>query len=320
MKTRALKILATMNLLALLLFVGAVPSIIAGDATPYATQLWEANCASCHGADGKGQTLMGQRLGAKDFTDPNVQASFTDDDATKAIKYGVTNAEGTLVMKAFTSLSDADIQDLVMYVRAFVLPFTYITNGTAITITGYTALGGDVTIPSTINGYPVTTIGTNAFSGSILTSVTIPDSVTSIGGYAFSDCYYLTEAFFLGNAPNANGGPGSADASVFTNETGTVYYVPGTTGWSTYFGGWPTAQWYQPQPQIFGSGYGLGVGSQGFQFTISWATNATVVVEASTNLQDWIPISTNTLVNGTSTFLDSAWTNHSQRFYRVRPQ
>jgi len=49
-------------------------------------------------------------------------------------------------------------------------------------------------------------------------------------------------------------------------------------------------------------------------------TNATVVVDASTNLQDWIPISTNTLVNGTSTFLDSAWTNNPQRFYRVRLQ
>lgn len=52
---------------------------------------------------------------------------------------------------------------------------------------------GDVTIPETVtyNGttYSVTTIGIEAFSGcSGLTSVNIPNSVTSIDGYAFSGC------------------------------------------------------------------------------------------------------------------------------------
>ena len=37
--------------------------------------------------------------------------------------------------------------------------FTFTTNNGAIIITGYTGLGGAVTIPSTINGYPVTGIG-----------------------------------------------------------------------------------------------------------------------------------------------------------------
>ena len=57
-----------------------------------------------------------------------------------------------------------------------------------------------------------------------------------------------------------------------------------------------------------------------FQFTISWATNTFVVVEASTNLQSWTPVITNTLVNGTNAFWDSDWTNYPQRFYRVRSQ
>lgn len=61
--------------------------------------------------------------------------------------------------------------------------------------------------------------------------------------------------------------------------------------------------------------------SQGFQFTISWGTNTSVVVvEASTNLHDWTPVSTNTLVNGTSAFVDSAWTNYPHRFYRLRSE
>ena len=59
---------------------------------------------------------------------------------------------------------------------------TYTTNNGTITITGYTGPGGAVTIPSTINGLPVTSIGNYAFSNcTSLTSVTIPDSVTSIG-------------------------------------------------------------------------------------------------------------------------------------------
>jgi hypothetical protein len=155
-----------------------------------------------------------------------------------------------------------------------------------------------------------------------LTSVTIPGSVTSIEQFAFSICTNLHQAFFQGNAPSvsATGGPGNPDNTVFWGESGTVYYVPGTTGWSTNFGGWPTAQWYQPQPQIFGSGNGLGLRSNGFQFTISWATNTAVVVEASTNLQNWTPVITNLLVNGTNAFGDSTWTNYPQRFYRVRSQ
>ena len=52
---------------------------------------------------------------------------------------------------------------------------------------------GAVTIPSTLGGNPVTSIGNYAFSGcSGLTSVMIPDRVTSIGSSAFSGCSGLT--------------------------------------------------------------------------------------------------------------------------------
>ena len=60
--------------------------------------------------------------------------------------------------------------------------FLYTTNNGTISIAGYTGPGGDVTIPGTINGLPVTSIEDWAFAECYsLTSVTISNSVTSIG-------------------------------------------------------------------------------------------------------------------------------------------
>ena len=49
-----------------------------------------------------------------------------------------------------------------------------------------TSTTGDLTIPSMLDGYPVARIGSSAFNSCGLTSVTIPDSVMSIGDYAFA--------------------------------------------------------------------------------------------------------------------------------------
>jgi hypothetical protein len=61
---------------------------------------------------------------------------------------------------------------------------TVVVNG-QVTITDYTGSVKDVRIPDRINGFPVTSIGAAAFWDNRLTSVTIPDSVTSIGDQAF---------------------------------------------------------------------------------------------------------------------------------------
>ena len=67
-----------------------------------------------------------------------------------------------------------------------------VSNGKA-TITGYKiSIGRSITIPSTLGGYPVTSIGSSAFYNCSLASVTIPNSVTSIGSSAFCDCCSLT--------------------------------------------------------------------------------------------------------------------------------
>ena len=69
------------------------------------------------------------------------------------------------------------------------LDFTYATNNGAITITGYTGAGGAVTIPDAITGLPVTSILGFAYGQQPqwvnVTNITIPESVTSLGDFAF---------------------------------------------------------------------------------------------------------------------------------------
>jgi cytochrome c6 len=84
-----------------------------------ASATWNANCASCHGKDGSGATMMGKKLNTKDYRDAKVQAMFSDAEAERAIKEGVkTNGKET--MKPFAGkLSDADIKALVACIRSF---------------------------------------------------------------------------------------------------------------------------------------------------------------------------------------------------------
>lgn len=61
-----------------------------------------------------------------------------------------------------------------------------------IEITGYTGSASELVIPSEIQGLPVESIDYGAFvECTTLTSVTIPDSVTSVGDWAFRDCENL---------------------------------------------------------------------------------------------------------------------------------
>jgi len=189
-------------------------------------------------------------------------------------------------------------------------------------------LGGDYTIPSSVTNIgggafigcasltsvtipnSVTNIGDSAFFGcASLTSVTIPNSVTSIGDAAFEGCTSLTSAYFLGNAPFNDG---TAFTGSPSNDPATVYYLAGTTGWGSTFGGVPAVLWNPKAKAIsFTGGH--------FGFTLTGPTNAVIVVEACTNLSQsvWLPVSTNTLSgSGTSAFSDPA--GYPMRYYRFR--
>ncbi len=160
----------------------------------------------------------------------------------------------------------------------------------------------------------VTSINFFAFQGCLnLTNLFIPESVAYIGDQAFAGCSNLTAAYFQGNAP-------SLGSTAIFSDNGAVYYLPGTLGWSTTFDGRPTAPWTLPYPVILNHQSGFGLLAGRFHFTISWATNLSVVVEASTNLfaPVWLAVQTNTLTGGSSYFGDPQWTNYPQRYYRLR--
>ena len=92
---------------------------------------------------------------------------------------------------------------------------TFFFDLTTGTITGYNGTDTVVVIPSKINGVTVTTIGTDAFLGLNITSVTIPASVTEIGSNAFAGCTNLTSVTYGGDWSNLtiqSGNPAVEDA------------------------------------------------------------------------------------------------------------
>src|SRR5512140_723335 len=94
----------------------AVSALSAGAADAKAN--YDKHCAKCHGADGKGETKMGKKSGAKDYTDAKVQDELKDEAAIKAIKEGYKK-DGKEVMKPAEGLSDEEIKGLVAYMRKF---------------------------------------------------------------------------------------------------------------------------------------------------------------------------------------------------------
>jgi hypothetical protein len=186
-------------------------------------------------------------------------------------------------------------------------------------------LVGSYTIPNSVNSI----WGAAFYHCWNLTSVTIGGSVTNIGDSAFSGCCGLTSVFFQGNAPifggyvfaqgwggvSGNGGSVGSDDCIL--DPATIYYLPGTTGWSTNSSGLPTALWL---PQVLNTDASFGVRSNQFGFNINWASGMTVVVEACTSLANptWTPLATNTLTSGTAYFSDPEWSNYPGRYYRLR--
>jgi mono/diheme cytochrome c family protein len=100
---------------AAILTLGFAPVL---EAAPTARENYKKHCTVCHGADGKAQTRLGRKSGAKDISDQAALAKLTDDAVFKTIKDGRKNDKGEEKMEPFgDDMSDAEITELVAFVR-----------------------------------------------------------------------------------------------------------------------------------------------------------------------------------------------------------
>ncbi len=251
--------------------------------------------------------------------------------------YGCTSLTNFTIPNSVTNIGVAPFQDCCSLTAITVdaLNAFYSSAGAVLFNKSQTTLircpggkAGNYTIPNS-----VTTIGDFAFyaCGS-LTSVTIGNSVASIGRWAFSSCTALTSVMIPNSVTSIGdgaftgctsltsvyfqGNAASAGSSVFDGDTkATVYYFPGTTGWGPTFAGLQTVLW---NPQMQTRNANFGVRTNRFGFTITGNSGLMVVVEACTNLVNpsWTPVQTNTLNGNSLYFSDPQWTNYRNRFYR----
>ena len=107
------------------------------------------------------------------------------------------------------TVTDSDGEELVgaSYTSG---QWTYTISSFESKITAYSGNSGNVSIPSTLGGYPVTKIASEVFKGKGITGVTVPASIEYIGSDAFSNCKYLT--FINYNAKNS-----SVDTDIYGN-------------------------------------------------------------------------------------------------------
>jgi len=152
-------------------------------------------------------------------------------------------------------------------------------------------------------------IGFGAFGATGISSIIVPDTVTSLDDWAFERAPALQRILFEGNAPTFG-------ANVFYGSNPTIYYLPGTTNWSSTSSGQPAVLW-NPQLQTGTSSFGIGVA--GFGFNIAGTANLPVGVEASASLVKpaWSLLYSGTLTNGSARFSDPNWNHQSSRFYRI---
>ena len=100
----------------------------AGDAAKGKT-LFETNCASCHGTSGKGDGPVGLALPEpkpRDFTKAEFKfdtdkdgKTGTDADLVNVVKNGAAAFGGNAMMAPWGHLPEADIVDIVVYIRTF---------------------------------------------------------------------------------------------------------------------------------------------------------------------------------------------------------
>ena len=101
-----------LNLIYVAVFCIAASTVTPAFAQNAGADTYKAKCAMCHGADGLGNTPVGKNLKAASFKDPALVKA-PDAQLIAAVKHG----KGNMKASVSASLTDAQIKDVIAYVR-----------------------------------------------------------------------------------------------------------------------------------------------------------------------------------------------------------
>ena len=101
-------------------FALAIPGLASAAPDKKTERLWKSKCASCHGADGKGDTDQGKEMGIGDVTTAAWQKQFTDQQIKDVVAKGFKREKNgkQQEMKPLADLTPEQVDALVGYVRS----------------------------------------------------------------------------------------------------------------------------------------------------------------------------------------------------------
>ena len=126
-------------------------------------------------------------------------------------------------------LASSGAMALLFAVSSQAVDFAYAVNNGAVTLTQYQGPGGAVVVPASINGMPVTAMASFIFSGSgsAVTNIALPSSLTAIGNGPFYGCANLAAITVDPLNPTFS----SVDGVLFSkDQTFLAAFPPGRTG------------------------------------------------------------------------------------------
>jgi formylglycine-generating enzyme required for sulfatase activity len=140
-----------------------------------------------------------------------------------------------------------------------------------------------------------------------LGSVTVPGSVTSIAYEAFNNCVGLMIVYFLGDAP-------AHAVDAFANMPATLFFVAGSSGWSSTFAGRPTAPWnglFGAQSLEMYAGLTI-VGEIGKVYSIEYVTDLGASAESDWRCLEYLQLPVSPYL-----WADKSAPTTGKRFYRA---
>ncbi|MBI2602398.1 MAG: cytochrome c [Deltaproteobacteria bacterium] len=97
-------------------FFGASGRSFGNDAAT--VKLFESECSTCHGKDGKGKTSMGRKKNVEDWTDGDRLSKVTDDEMKAILEKGIKDKDGNVTMKPPKKVQAGQFDALIKYSRS----------------------------------------------------------------------------------------------------------------------------------------------------------------------------------------------------------